>query len=138
MSVRAAAAARCRSFAGGKIACAGRRREVRRDPEPNTYSRSGLLMLPVGAASLAFIAFRGPELPLTRILSIVPPFSASVLPARMLLDRVPAWEVALAIVLLTGAVWILRRLAGKVFHLGMLMYGKEPSWGEVRRWMRET
>jgi ABC-2 type transport system permease protein len=56
----------------------------------------------------------------------------------MLLDRVPAWEVALAIVLLMGAVWILRRLAGKVFHLGMLMYGKEPSWGEVRRWMRET
>ena len=28
--------------------------------------------------------------------------------------------------------------AGKVFHLGMLMYGKEPTWAEVRRWMRET
>jgi ABC-2 type transport system permease protein len=106
--------------------------------DPNTSSRSGLLMLPIASASLAFIAFRGPELPITRILSIVPPFSASVLPARMLLDRVPAWEVALAILLLVGAVWVLRRLAGKVFHLGMLMYGKEPSWGEVRRWMRET
>jgi ABC-2 type transport system permease protein len=106
--------------------------------DPNTSSRSGLLMLPIASASLAFIAFRGPELPLTRILSIVPPFSASVLPARMLLDRVPAWEVVLAIVLLAGAVWVLRRLAGKVFHLGMLMYGKEPSWAEVRRWMRET
>lgn len=68
----------------------------------------------------------------------MPPFSASVLPARMLLDQVPAWEIALAVVLLAGAVWLLRRAAGKVFHLGMLMYGKEPSWGEVRRWMRET
>jgi hypothetical protein len=37
-----------------------------------------------------------------------------------------------------GAVWLMRRAAGKVFHLGMLMYGKEPTWAEVRRWMRET
>ncbi len=106
--------------------------------DPNTSSRSGLLMLPIGVTSLAFIAFRGPDLAITRVLSILPPFSASVLPVRMLLDRVPAWEVALAIMLLAGAVWLLRRAAGKVFHLGMLMYGKEPTWGEVRRWMRET
>jgi ABC-2 type transport system permease protein len=106
--------------------------------DPNTSSRSGLLMLPIAVASLAFIAFRGPDLLITRILSIVPPFSASVMPARMLLDEVPAWEVALAVLLLMGAVWLLRRAAGKVFHLGMLMYGKEPSWGEVRRWIRET
>jgi ABC-2 type transport system permease protein len=47
-------------------------------------------------------------------------------------------EVALAVLLLVGAVWLMRRAAGKVFHLGMLMYGKEPTWAEVRRWMRET
>jgi ABC-2 type transport system permease protein len=106
--------------------------------DPNTSSRSGLLMLPLAFASLAFIAFRGPELGITRVLSLVPPFSASVMPARMLLAPVPAWEIALAIVLLMGAVWLLRRAAGKVFHLGMLMYGKEPTWAEVRRWIRET
>lgn len=106
--------------------------------DPNTSSRSGLLMLPLASASLAFIAFRGPEFVLTRALSILPPFSAAVMPARMLLDRVPAWEVALAVVLLGVAVWMLRRAAGRVFHLGMLMYGKEPSWSEVRRWIRET
>lgn len=106
--------------------------------DPNTSSRSGLLMLPLAVTSLAFIAFRGPDLAITRILSILPPFSASVMPARMLLARVPAWEVALAVVLLMGAVWLLRRAAGRVFHLGMLMYGKEPTWGEVRRWLRET
>ncbi|HEX2079701.1 MAG TPA: ABC transporter permease [Longimicrobium sp.] len=106
--------------------------------DPNTSSRSGLLFLPIAVTSLAFIAFRGPELALTRVLSIVPPSSAAVLPARLLLDEVPAWEVALAVVLLMGAVWLLRRAAGKIFHLGMLMYGKEPTWAEVRRWMRET
>ncbi len=106
--------------------------------DPNTSSRSGLLMLPLASTSLAFIAFRSPDFVVTRVLSIVPPFSAGVLPARLLLDDVPAWEVALAVLLLMGAVWLMRRAAGKVFHLGMLMYGKEPTWAEVRRWMRET
>lgn len=106
--------------------------------DPNTSSRSGLLMLPLAGAFTAFIAFQGPDLAITRVLSVLPPFSASVMPARMLLARVPAWEVALAVVLLIAAVWMLRRAAGKVFQLGMLMYGKEPSWSEVRRWLRET
>jgi ABC-2 type transport system permease protein len=106
--------------------------------DPNTSSRSGLLMLPLASTSLAFIAFRSPDFVVTRVLSVVPPFSAGVLPARLLLDDVPAWEVALAVLLLAGAVWLMRRAAGKVFHLGMLMYGKEPTWAEVRRWLRET
>jgi ABC-2 type transport system permease protein len=106
--------------------------------DPNTSSRSGLMMLPLAVTSLAFIAFRWPEGGLTRVLSLVPPFSAAVMPPRMLLADVPAWEVALAMALLAGAVWMLRRAAGKIFHLGMLMYGKEPTWREVRRWLRET
>lgn len=106
--------------------------------DPNTSSRSGLMMLPLACTSLAFLAFRSPDFVLTRVLSITPPFSAAVLPARLLLDDVPAWETALAVLLLVGAVWLMRRAAGKVFHVGMLMYGKEPTWAEVRRWIRET
>lgn len=26
----------------------------------------------------------------------------------------------------------------KVFAVAMLMYGMEPSWGEMRRWIRES
>jgi ABC-2 type transport system permease protein len=106
--------------------------------DPNTSSRSGLMMLPIACTSLAVLAFRSPDFVLTRVLSLTPPFSAAVLPARLLLDDVPAWETALAVLLLAGAVWLMRRAAGKVFHLGMLMYGKEPTWAEVRRWIRET
>jgi hypothetical protein len=52
--------------------------------------------------------------------------------------EVPWWEVGLALALLIAAILGVRRLAGKVFRLGMLMYGKEPSWSEVRRWLREA
>lgn len=29
-------------------------------------------------------------------------------------------------------------IVSKIFHLGMLMYGKEPGMKELWRWMRET
>ncbi len=58
--------------------------------------------------------------------------------ARQLVAEVPWWEVALSLILLTGAIGVVRRLAGKVFRRGMLMYGKEPSWTKVRRWLRQA
>lgn len=106
--------------------------------DPNTSARGGLLMLPIVASAAAFVAFADADGTAARLLSILPPTSATVLPARMLLGTVQAWEALLAALLLAAAAWGLRRAAGKVFHLGMLMYGKEPSWREIRRWIREA
>jgi hypothetical protein len=36
------------------------------------------------------------------------------------------------------AIAMLRRAAGRMFGVSMLMTGKEPSWGEVWRWLREA
>jgi ABC-2 type transport system permease protein len=60
------------------------------------------------------------------------------MPARLLVAEVAFWEIGLALLLLLAASYGLRGIAGRVFALGVLMYGKEPSWGEVRRWLRET
>ena len=61
-----------------------------------------------------------------------------MLPARLVLTDVAWWEVPVAVLLLLAAVALLRRAAGKVFALAMLMYGKEPTWREVWRWAREA
>jgi ABC-2 type transport system permease protein len=106
--------------------------------DPNHSARGGLLMLPMFSAASAFLAFANPDGAAVRALSLLPPLSATLLPARMLLAPVPAWEVLLGVALLAAAAWGLRRAAGKVFHLGMLMYGKEPTWAEIRRWIREA
>lgn len=106
--------------------------------DPHTSTRSQLLFLPMLAAAPAFLAIPDPEAVWVWILSIVPPTSSAVMPARLLLADVPWWEAGLAALVLVVTTLVVRRVAGKVFRLGMLMYGKEPSWAEVRRWVREA
>lgn len=49
---------------------------------------------------------------------------------------VPWWQIALSMAILFstffGVVWF----AGKIYRIGILMYGKKPTWKEMFRWMR--
>ena len=49
---------------------------------------------------------------------------------------VPGWELALSVGLLVltfvGMVW----LAGKIYRVGVFMYGKKPTFRELLRWAR--
>jgi ABC-2 type transport system permease protein len=102
--------------------------------DPHTSTRSSLLFLPMVSGGLAFMALADVGSTAVRVLSIAPPTSATMMPARLLLTPVPPLELALSLALLLGAVVLLRLAAGRVFRIAMLMYGKEPSWAEVRRW----
>lgn len=106
--------------------------------DPQTSSRGALLFLPLLPVLLAFAAVKNPDGWFLRLLSIVPGTSSAVLPARMVLTEVAWWEAPLAIALLVAAIAIARRAAGTIFATAMLLYGKEPSWREVWRWVREA
>lgn len=69
-------------------------------------------------------------------LSQVPLFSPVMIPLRLVQGVVHPWEVVLALLLLIGACWFLRIAAGRVFRLGMLMYGKDMTLPELIRWAR--
>lgn len=103
--------------------------------DPNNSTRSSFLFVPILMTALAFMIGGNPDGGFARTLSLVPLTSPSAMPARMISGDVHALEIALSLVLLLAGVWLLRIAAGRVFRLGMLMYGKEPTWGEVRRWM---
>jgi ABC-2 type transport system permease protein len=49
---------------------------------------------------------------------------------------VPTWELVLSMILLIagflGTTW----LASRIYRVGILMYGKKVSWGELIKWMR--
>jgi ABC-2 type transport system permease protein len=106
--------------------------------DPNTSARGGLMMLPFLTMGVAFLRIGNPEGALTQFLAIFPLTSPAFLTLRLMLTPVPVWEILLALILLLGAVAFMRRAAGKIFGMGILMYGKEPSWSEMVRWLRSA
>ncbi len=106
--------------------------------DPHSSSRSSMIMLPMLPLGIAFAGLGSPDVLWMRLLSILPLSSPSVMPVRLVLGEVALWEFGLAVVVLLGAMGFMRRAAGVVFGLGMLMYGKEPSLTEITRWLREA
>ncbi len=106
--------------------------------DPNSSTRSLLLFLPMLPSVLAFMLLAKVETPIAQIFSIFPLTSMSVLPMRLMLTTVPWWETVAAVVLLLLAVWLFRRLAGRIFSAAVLMHGKEPGARELWRWLRAS
>ena len=62
------------------------------------------------------------------------PFSApAILPARMLVADVPAWHVAISIVLCVAGSLAMIWFAGRILRGSLLSYGKTPKLGDLRR-----
>jgi ABC-2 type transport system permease protein len=106
--------------------------------DPHTSARSAFILLPALPIGIAFSALKNPDTWLMKLLGMFPFTSSAIMPARLVLTDVAWWEFLVAIVLLLGTIWLLRRAAGKIFSVGVLMYGKEPSWREMWRWAREA
>lgn len=69
-------------------------------------------------------------------LSFFPPSIPGAMMLRLALTAVPAWQVALSFAVLALSTLGMMRLAGKVFEVGILMYGKSASLREIWRWVR--
>ncbi len=69
------------------------------------------------------------------VFSMVPLTSPIVMMMRIPFG-VPWYEIAISIVILfttfLGVVWF----AAKIYRVGILMYGKKPTWGELIKWLR--
>jgi ABC-2 type transport system permease protein len=92
-----------------------------------------LLILPVVCVQLVAGNPRGP---IAQVLTLIPFSSPILMPMRYLLAGTTPAELALSIAILVatliGAVWV----AGRIYRIGILMYGKRPSLRELGRWIR--
>ena len=69
-------------------------------------------------------------------LSLVPFFSPVLMPMRTFLTPVPLWQLATSIALLAGSIVGTTWAAARIYRVGILMYGKKPTLGELVRWIR--
>lgn len=68
-------------------------------------------------------------------MSMFPLTSPMVMVARIPFG-IPGWEIALSLLLLIAGFLFMVWLAGKIYRVGIFMYGKKPSIKEVIRWTR--
>ncbi|MDX8362630.1 ABC transporter permease [Cytobacillus sp. IB215316] len=72
-----------------------------------------------------------------KIGTYIPFSSPTVLLMRLSMLEVWPWkEIIIALVLLLISVWLLMKIAGKIFKVGILMYGKNASPKEIWKWLR--
>ncbi|MDR2894605.1 MAG: ABC transporter permease [Alistipes sp.] len=91
--------------------------------------------LPIVFGMIGMIsAMNDPGGPLAFWLSIIPFTSPMVMVARIPYG-VPAWELALSGALLVGTFVGMVWLAGKIYRVGIFMYGKKPSFRELAKWI---
>lgn len=64
------------------------------------------------------------------------PFTSPVVMMARLPYGVPTWELVVSILLLYATFVAMVWLAGKIYRVGIFMYGKKPTFGEIIRWAR--
>ena len=82
-----------------------------------------------------FTVMNDPHGSVATVFSMIPLTSPIVMMMRIPFG-VPWWEIAISMTLLFatffGVVWF----ASKIYRVGILMYGKKPSWKELYKWLK--
>jgi len=87
---------------------------------------------------LSFNVFENPSSDMAIWLSIIPLTSPVIMMIRVAIgiESADMWQVYLSMALLVGsfigAVW----MSGKIYRVGILMYGKKPSLKEIFKWLK--
>ena len=79
---------------------------------------------------------QNPNMNFIRVLGMIPPFIPTIMMMRVLLSEVPFIDIIISILILSVALVAAAKIASKMFKIGILMYGKKPSFNEVLRWIR--
>jgi len=104
--------------------------------EGGQFAFPAIMLLLIGFY-FSFVVIRDPNSNLSFWVSIAPFFAPITMPVRILAETPPFWQILLALGLnlltICGLVWI----AGRVYRIGMLMYGKRATIPEIIKWARQ-
>ena len=83
---------------------------------------------------ITIAAIQSPNSGLAVWASMFPLFSPIVMPARLAFDP-PAWQIITSLIILIGSCMGLVWLSGRIYRVGILLYGKKVSLLEMGRWV---
>ncbi|RAR46874.1 ABC transporter permease [Flavobacterium lacus] len=94
-----------------------------------------ILPLILGVYVGFFTVLNDPHGTVATVFSIIPLTSPIVMLMRIPFG-VPWWQLVLSMILLYVTFFLVVWFAAKIYRVGILMYGKKPSWKELYKWMK--
>ncbi len=95
-----------------------------------------VMMLIIIAISCVQLVANDPRGTTAAVLTTIPFFSPMLMPMRFLLGGASGVDVAVSMLVLAVSMVIVVIAAGRIYRVGILMYGKRPSGRELLRWLR--
>lgn len=102
--------------------------------EDSSQFMTPMMVLMVFALYAGIYSVENPDGPLAFWCSLIPLTSPIVMMVRLPFD-IPVWENLLSLVLLFGTAIACVWVSGKIYRVGILMYGKKPGIMEILRWI---
>jgi ABC-2 type transport system permease protein len=109
------------------------------DSETDTQQLMLPVMIPLMFTYVVSVMIQGNSDGATAVwLSQIPFSSPIIMLQRIAAGSVAVWELIISLLLLTATFIGTTYLAGKIYRVGILMYGKKSSWKELFKWMRQA
>ena len=86
---------------------------------------------------LLSLVLRAPDSTIAVVLSLVPLFSPVLMFMRVCVETPPFWQIGLSWVLMIVSILFAAKGAGKLFRMGILMYGESPTWATLVKVLRD-
>jgi ABC-2 type transport system permease protein len=83
---------------------------------------------------VSMAGWRNPDSSLMIFASMFPLFSPIAMPFRMAFNP-PWWQVTLSLILVVLAAFFFVWLAGRIYRVGILLYGKKVTFREIGKWL---
>lgn len=93
------------------------------------------MLLVIGVMCLQLVS-NAPRGSVAATMTMIPLWSPMLMPMRYVLGGATGLEVAISIAVLLVSTILVVRVAAKIYRVGVLLYGKRPSFREVLRWLR--
>lgn len=95
-----------------------------------------ITMLSLVAFYIAIFSLSAPNSMLMKVSSYIPFISPTTILVRIGLGDITVWEILLSLAILVAAILVFGWLAAKIYRTGVLMYGKRPTFKELRKAMK--
>jgi len=95
-----------------------------------------ITMLSLASFYIGIFSLSTPNSLLMKVSSFIPFVSPVSMIVRVGIGEPPVWEIALSLVVLAIAIFLFGWLSAKIYRTGVLLYGKRPTFKELRKAMK--